>query len=135
MEINDLNAAIAERVMGWTDICGSGVYTDSSCHFTKFSVAEPTGALGSHWQEFVKWNPCEDWGHFGLVLRRIWEQNWGVMLRAHKDPSYDVMIEFNEAGDYADSGNCMEDGPLVGLCAAILDIWKRRQVEPPKETN
>lgn len=115
MTNDELNRAIAEKVMGWR-ARGNAWWIDEK-QPTRYTVWND----GSHPAMEGMWNPCGKWEHFGLVLGRVWELERYVNLELMGFKGGKLWALWRNAK--RKGGEAEGTNPLEVACRAILEAW------------
>lgn len=113
MDANEINRAVAEKVMGWhlaqTATIKGDVWITGDGQLTGFHRNTRSSCY---------WNPYGKWAHFGLVLERVIEHNGFIDIAISQRQgvwSGFVKLDWTHEGT---AGN-----PLEAACLAILEAW------------
>lgn len=115
MTNDELNQAIAEKVMGWREEHGFWYCGDAM-----------TGRTADAELVASYWNPCWNWAHFGLVLERITldgNTNWLQMELSEVGTSIGIAPKYRGLHRHGFSPCESRADLLRAACAAILEAW------------
>jgi hypothetical protein len=126
MNAEELNRAIAERVMGWhvgkydALVAEDGLPEDG--HW--FMLQEPSETF--EYEGARRWNPCQNWAHFGIVLGRIAldeNTNWLQLELSEVGTSIWIAPKYKGLSRHGFSSCESRDDFLRAACAVILEAW------------